>query len=175
MIPEPIHRIEIRYADLRRAAESALEFVQTQYWGKQHTLHTWIEADLGITGDDAAELMQRFAAAYHVDLSGFRFDRHFHPETAMGLAELIFLPVLLTELLLRMILAAGVFPVSRSWARKIRQFRTLMWFDSQLARICRRHTSRTQPADLRIGDLAASAAAGTFVLRDQVQFVLVRP
>ena len=41
---------------------------------------TFVEDDLGCTGDDAAELMEAFARAFGVDRTGFVFDRHFGPE-----------------------------------------------------------------------------------------------
>ncbi len=41
---------------------------------------TTIEDDLGITGDDAAEFMEKFFEAFGVDASGFDFGRYFHDE-----------------------------------------------------------------------------------------------
>lgn len=41
---------------------------------------TRIEEDLGVTGDDADELMAAFAREFDVDLTGLRFHRHFGPE-----------------------------------------------------------------------------------------------
>jgi acyl carrier protein len=40
--------------------------------------------DLGIDGDDAAELLEAFAAKFDVDLSGFDFQSFFHSEAALG-------------------------------------------------------------------------------------------
>lgn len=39
-----------------------------------------IELDLGITGDDAAELMKAFMDRFGVDMTGFEFPRHFGAE-----------------------------------------------------------------------------------------------
>lgn len=41
---------------------------------------TTIEDDLGITGDDAAEFMEKFFDVFGVDASGFDFGRYFHDE-----------------------------------------------------------------------------------------------
>lgn len=47
---------------------------------------SWIQGstrlmeDLGVDGDDAAELLQEFASRFKVDLSRFEFQRHFGPE-----------------------------------------------------------------------------------------------
>ena len=39
-----------------------------------------IEEDLGITGDDAWELMEELGEKLNVDFSGFEFTKHFSPE-----------------------------------------------------------------------------------------------
>jgi hypothetical protein len=41
---------------------------------------TELARDLGLDGDDAEEFMLKFQAEFQVDLSDFRFDRHFGPE-----------------------------------------------------------------------------------------------
>jgi acyl carrier protein len=41
---------------------------------------TRIGEDLGVDGDDAADLLTEFASRFHVDLAGFQFPRHFGPE-----------------------------------------------------------------------------------------------
>ncbi len=43
-------------------------------------LETEIERGLGCTGDDVWQLMERLKREFEIDLSGFRFDRHFEPE-----------------------------------------------------------------------------------------------
>jgi Protein of unknown function (DUF1493) len=43
---------------------------------------TDMEWDLGISGDDAAEFMLRFADEFDVDISGFRFNTYFGSEGA---------------------------------------------------------------------------------------------
>lgn len=44
------------------------------------TLETRIEKDLGVTGDDAAELIEAFAKEFQVDVSRFVFHDYFGPE-----------------------------------------------------------------------------------------------
>jgi len=41
---------------------------------------TRLEEDLGMTGDDAAEFLEAFAAAFEIDLTGIEFHKHFGPE-----------------------------------------------------------------------------------------------
>ena len=38
------------------------------------------EEDLGMTGDDAGEFLEKFAAEFGVDLTGIDFHKHFGPE-----------------------------------------------------------------------------------------------
>ncbi len=42
--------------------------------------NTRIEKDLGVTGDDAAELIEAFAKEFQVDVSHFKFHDYFGPE-----------------------------------------------------------------------------------------------
>ena len=41
-----------------------------------------LEADLGVTGDDAEDLIQALAQRYRIDLTAMEFDKHFGPEGA---------------------------------------------------------------------------------------------
>ena len=43
-------------------------------------LNTLIENDLGITGDDAYDLIKKISKAFKVDVSKFEFDKYFAPE-----------------------------------------------------------------------------------------------
>jgi hypothetical protein len=56
---------------------------------------TRIGQDMGVDGDDGAELIQAFGERFGVDLSHFRFDRHFGPEggaSSMGCLWYLLLP-----------------------------------------------------------------------------------
>jgi hypothetical protein len=44
---------------------------------------TRLEEDLGITGDDAAEFLKAFAAAFEIDLTEIEFHKHFGPECSV--------------------------------------------------------------------------------------------
>ena len=41
---------------------------------------TLIEDDLGVTGDDAVDLLNSYTQRFGVDMSGFVFDKYFYPE-----------------------------------------------------------------------------------------------
>jgi acyl carrier protein len=44
------------------------------------SLESCLNHDLGIDGDDAAELLSEYAAAFGVDMSGFHFSKYFQGE-----------------------------------------------------------------------------------------------
>ncbi len=52
-------------------------------------LSTYIERDLGITGDDAEELIVAFQERFQVELSSFRFDQHFYPEVSLSIRSFL--------------------------------------------------------------------------------------
>ena len=56
---------------------------------KPFTRQTAIEADLGITGDDAVEFLSEFGRRFNVDLSGFKIRQYFLPEGDTILPALI--------------------------------------------------------------------------------------
>ncbi len=51
---------------------------------EQLTSSTRLGHDLGVDGDDAAELMQAFAQRFQADLSEFEFELHFGPEAGFN-------------------------------------------------------------------------------------------
>jgi hypothetical protein len=61
------------------------------------TPSTRILHDLGWDGDDAADLLRRFAQAFDVDASAFRFQRHFGPEAPFHPLSYLYLRLLRPE------------------------------------------------------------------------------
>lgn len=53
---------------------------ETLFRSYDFTRETRIEKDLGVTGDDAAELIEAFAKEFQVDVSRFTFHDYFGPE-----------------------------------------------------------------------------------------------
>lgn len=39
-----------------------------------------LELDIGLTGDDALELLEEYGRQFHVDINGFPFDQYFYDE-----------------------------------------------------------------------------------------------
>lgn len=69
-------------SDRQRLEGEVKDWVAGQVSARREQLHTTtrIEQDLGITGDDASELMAAFGERFEVDLSEFKFDHHFGQE-----------------------------------------------------------------------------------------------
>lgn len=44
---------------------------------------TLIEDNLGVTGDEAIELIQNFGKKFNVDISGFEYSKYFYPEPSI--------------------------------------------------------------------------------------------
>jgi acyl carrier protein len=65
-----------------RLAEAVRSFVAEERGMKlkKVRMDSRLEEDLGMTGDDAAEFMEKFQEQFNVDLSGFEFNKHFGPE-----------------------------------------------------------------------------------------------
>ena len=53
---------------------------QIREYKKSITRETSIENDLGVTGEEAAELLSSFSAKFNVDISKFDFDKYFNEE-----------------------------------------------------------------------------------------------
>ena len=64
------------------ALASILAFVaeETAYPVEKITLETSVQKDIGVNGDDAEELMERFSKTFQVDMKEFQIDRYFYPE-----------------------------------------------------------------------------------------------
>jgi hypothetical protein len=63
------------YSELRSTIITVKAFIKNNYWGKNLSLKTRIDRDLGITGDDAWELIEKFGKDLSIDLS--LLQRHF--------------------------------------------------------------------------------------------------
>jgi hypothetical protein len=49
--------------------------------GSKPVLELFLEKDLGIYGDDAAEFLEKYSQKFNVDISNFNFPTHFTSET----------------------------------------------------------------------------------------------
>ncbi|MBG8553482.1 DUF1493 family protein [Hymenobacter guriensis] len=161
--------IEVRFTDLRRAAEQVPAFVEDRLGCKAECgLRTGVEEDMSITGLDTEELLLEFSEQFSVDLSQFDFTGLITPESVGNPLHLIlfllFLPV-----------------YAVAWTTKLLLGLVYLPFNSEAAislikkPISNPFASPPKPRHeiLTIGDFVASAAAGRFVKRERVRFVLV--
>ena len=80
-----MEKVKIQFSSLRETSESVIHFIRTEYWWfEDFDMKSSIEDELGITGDDAIEFMEKFAAKYKVDLSDFEVSKYFSPEGFSG-------------------------------------------------------------------------------------------
>jgi len=75
---------EIEFAKLRHAYIIVKAFIDNESLDKVNSLDTKIENDLGITGDDALDLLQKFIAKFELDHKDFNFSKHFLSESEIG-------------------------------------------------------------------------------------------
>lgn len=67
---------------MENVRDQLIQFIraETGEFKKQIDSLTHIEDDLGITGDEAAELIQSIAKKFNIDISEFDYKMYFHPE-----------------------------------------------------------------------------------------------
>ena len=171
--------IVVRFTDLRRLAEALPKYVADELGADGlPKLQAAIEDDFGTVGMDTEELLIAFGKDYRVDLTGFDFSGCISPEpTGNPLIILLLLPfavLFLLAWLAHIIAALCCAPFSRSRARLM--LKAGIGAPVTIARELLHPGRKPRPASqiLTVGDLVASAAAGRFVRREQVRFVLAK-
>ena len=152
--------IRLRYAWIKQRRKELLEFLQANYGIEKDTTPTSkIEADLGITGDDAAELIQRFEQHFHVDMSAMDFSACFSTEAAITDRPHFLILFILSKLFL-LPFALLVLPFSFADFKEM---------------ICHNHFNdwgRTK-VNLTVGDLITCSFTHKFTLQKEVILKLV--
>lgn len=173
--------ITIRFADLRRAVETVPAYVREALGVRETvTLRTAVEDDLGITGLDTEALLVDFGRDYRVDLTKFDFTGCISDESQefSCLLVLVLLPLYVVLFLLAW--AANAL-VALCWApfnlsKANLMLRAGVGKPSAIVQtlLFPHYQPRPSAQVLTIGDFVASAAAGYFVKRERVRFVLTR-
>jgi hypothetical protein len=169
--------IEIRSANLRRAAEQVPAFIEKLLGCEaDHGLRTSVEEDMGSAGLDTEELILSFSKQFDVDISRFDFTGFISAEPGVdvnplyGLVLLFMLAVCVVGWATKFLIGVVYWPFNPKAAAALIQEPIGNPFASTTASVpvpCCRQDSLT------IGDFVASAAAGHFVKREQVRFVLI--
>lgn len=163
--------LPVKYSELRSTTVSVIEFLKSEYWWEDNSnLKTIIEDDLGITGDDASELMEKFSTKFNVDLAGFNFMKFFSPEGVDPIALLLIPPFIIALLVAlvkySMVIFAYVF--SNKLYRWLLKFKT-----RSIIQRAAQMLEREGKGTLTVGDLVASAVCGQFVSREDMMFRLI--
>ncbi|UOR07056.1 DUF1493 family protein [Hymenobacter aerilatus] len=160
--------IPIRFADLRRLVREVPPYlsdfvgVKNEAW----TLRTAVEDDWGVAGLDTEQLLLAFGKKYRVDLAKFDFTGYITPDDLppwQACLSSVLLPSLLFLWLIKTAVAGLCWLFNRSWTSAIWRFSLTGIFTKP----------RPYTEVLTTGDFVASAAAGQFVKRERVRFVLI--
>jgi len=147
--------IRLKYSWIKQRRKDVLDFLRDNYWvEKDTTSKTRIEDDLGITGDDADELIQKFEKHFHVDMATLNFSDYFYSE------GMYFLP---TAILLKLILLPfSILVLPFSFAA----FKEMFFYNPLI-------NNKTEKRDLTVGDLITSTFTHKFTLQKDVIIKLV--
>ena len=135
--------IRLKYKWIKQIRKDVLLFLEENYGvGEIITSKESIEDDLGITGDDAYEMTQKFEEVFLVDMSSLNFTEYFQTES-----ELDVFPPLFVILLLKLFLfpfAILIFPFSRSASKEMLLFNPFI-------------VTNSRKKKLTVGDLITSS------------------
>ena len=149
--------IRLKYSWIKQRRKDVLQFLQENYWVEKDTnSKTKIEDDLGITGDDAAELIQKFEQQFHVNMNGLNFTEYFYCE---GEGTDIF-PINLFHKLILLPFAVLILPFSFATFKE-------MIFYNPLSNIT------SEKKSLFVGDLITSSFTNKFTLQRDVVIKLI--
>ncbi len=71
---------QIEFEKLRHAYVTVKHFLETEGYEKVTSLDNKVEADLGLSGDDNSELLDKFVTKFELNHKNFDYDKHFYSE-----------------------------------------------------------------------------------------------
>jgi len=71
---------QIEFSKLRLAYITIKNFLENESYVEVESLNSKIAGDLGMTGDDSYELLEKFIGKFELDYKDFEFDKHFYSE-----------------------------------------------------------------------------------------------
>jgi Protein of unknown function (DUF1493) len=78
---------QIEFEKLRHAYVIVKHFLETEGYKKVTSLNNKVEADLGLSGDDNSELLDKFVTEFELDHKNFDYDKHFYSEGELFSSE----------------------------------------------------------------------------------------
>lgn len=148
--------LHIDFATLRQAYNAVKAFIEEETFEKVDSLKTKIEDDLGCSGDNNWDLLQKFVTSYKFDTTGFDYSKHFMSEAELFDSSAAFLSLVGLPIFLIV------------WTIKILSFGNLDWTKRQLFPDWQRNT-----LDLTFGDMLTWYLTGKYNLRKDIYFQLV--
>jgi len=151
--------IRLKFKWIRQRRKEVLLFLEKNYGTEKDTTSvSRIENDLGITGDDASELIQKFEQEFSVDMNGLIFTGYFYDESeAVDANSFVFL--LLFKLFLLPI-ALVALPFS--------------WSDCKEILLCNPfRRDRSKKNELTVGDLITCTFTHKFTLQKDIAIRLI--
>ena len=148
-------KICLKYRWLKQRRKDVLEFLQENYWIEKDTnSKTKIEEDLGITGYDADELIEKFELRFNTNMKDLNFAEYFYCEGFSVFPIRVLLKLFLLPF------AILVLPFSFTMFKE-------MIFHNPL------HNINSEKKSLTVGDLIASSFTHKFTLQRDVIIKLV--
>jgi hypothetical protein len=166
--------LEIEYKTLRKITREVYQFVKEECGVDYYKCHkkskVGLEDDLGITGDDGYELVEKFSEIFNVNVDNFDYLIYFDPEPGPVdyFFSLIFIIVFLVIWLAKHLVALLLYPFSRKLSQKILADEIS---SSKLSQEPLAYNPQKRQKELTVGDLIASAVKGEFVERSNVKFI----
>ncbi len=146
----------IEFKTLRHAYKEVGNFLSVESSEKGFSLHSKICHDLGLWGDDNLELLEKFAAKYNIDLSGFDYSKHFESESeifhsGIELIYILFFPFFF------------IIWIIRNIKYDFKNWKTLEFYPNW--------GRRATPLDLTFGDLICWYLTKSSSLRNEFRFI----
>lgn len=149
--------LRLKYRWIKQRRKDVLGFLEDNFRTEKNTTSkSRIEDDLGITGDDADEMIQKFEEYFHVDMRSLNFSEYFYCE---GESAGVFLPVLLLKVFL-LPFAVLVLPFSYT------AFKEMIFYTPF-------EGNHSPKKALTVGDLITSSFTHKFTLQNDVIIKLV--
>ena len=154
---QPVIRLKYKWIKQRR--KDVLLFLEENYGIEKNTnSKASVEDDLGITGDDAYELIQKFEQAFIVDMSSLIFTEYFYTESETDIFTPGFVWLLLKSFLLPF--AILILPFSWSACKEILLYNPF-------------NSINPGKKQLTVGDLVTSSFTHKFSLQNEVVLKLI--
>ena len=151
--------IRLKYKWIKQRRKEVFLFLGHNYGvGEVKSSKESIEDDLGITGDDAYEMIEKFEQAFNVDMTKLPFTEYFQTEN-----ELDIFPPLFVILLLKLFLfpfSVLILPFSRSASREMLLYNPF-------------HITNSRKKRLTVGDLITSSFTHKFSLQRESGLKLI--